>query len=127
MHGAARSSLRRLDLLRGLICALLVPVLGLGALDLHSSDGPHAAFDGPGVVLPDARHPLAPEHFESSVAIKVPPCPACLLHSKTSCNAVWPPQLEPEPVVADAALAPIASAQPFSLAYGLGSRGPPLA
>ena len=126
MYGAARS-LCRVARLRSLICALLAPALVLGALDLHSSDRPHAAFDGPGVVLADARHPLAPEHFESSVAIQVPPCPACLLHSKTSCSAAEPPQLEPEPIVADAAPAPIAATQPFSLAYGLGSRGPPLA
>jgi hypothetical protein len=110
-----------------LVCALLAPALVLTALDLHSSDLPHGAFDGPGVVLTDARHPLASEHLESSVAIQVPPCPACLLHSKTSSTAVAPPALEPEPIVADAALAPIAAAQPFSLAYGLGSRGPPLA
>ena len=78
-------------------------------------------------MLADARHPLAPEHLESSVAVQIPPCLACLLHSKTSSDAAAPPELEPEPVVADAAPALVAAAQPFSLAYGLGSRGPPLA
>jgi hypothetical protein len=127
MHGTGPSSLGRLALLYRLVCALLAPALVLGALDLHSSDLPHAAFDGPGVVLADARHPLAPEHFESSVAVQIDPCPVCLLHSKTSSDAVEPPALEPEPIVADAVPAPIAVAQPFSLAYGLGSRSPPLA
>jgi hypothetical protein len=127
MHGTQRKSLRRLLLQRAPIAALLAPALVLGALDLHSSASPHAAHDGPSVVLADARHPLAPEHLESSAVVRVPPCPACVLHSKSSCGAVAPPALEPEPVVLADEVAPPVALRPFSLAYGLGSRGPPLA
>jgi hypothetical protein len=114
-------------LLRGLITALLLPSLVLAALDLHTSDRPHAAFERSRDVLADARHPLAPEHMESSSVVRTAPCLACLLHSKTSCGAVTALAPETDPVDASAAPAPIQSIQPFSLAYGLGSRGPPLA
>jgi hypothetical protein len=113
-------------LVRGLI-ALLAPALVLGALDLHSSDRPHAAFDRPGDVLADASHPLAREHIESSSVVHAAPCLACLLHSKTSCGAITALTPEPDTVVAEATASPADSIQPFSLAYGLGSRGPPLA
>ena len=127
MPAAAPHTLRRFDARRALLAALLAPLLLLGALDLHSTELPHSALDGPGVVLTDARHPDAPEHFESSQSVTVPHCLACLLRTNTSCGVVAPPALEPDPVVADAGPAPIALLQPFSLAYGLGSRGPPLA
>ena len=126
MPGVARQSLRRLAL-RGLIAALLAPALALGALDLHSTELPHAAFDGPGVVLTDARHPLAPAHLESSVAVHVPDCVACLLQSKTSCPAVAAPELESHLKVVDAGAAVVIDAPTVSLAYSLGSRAPPLA
>jgi hypothetical protein len=45
MSGVARSPRSRLALVRGLIAVLLAPALVFGALDLHSSDRPHAAFD----------------------------------------------------------------------------------
>jgi hypothetical protein len=122
-----RSPSSRLAFVRGAIAALLLPALVLGALDLHSSDRPHAAFERPGDVLADARHPLSPQHMESSSVVHTTPCLACLLHSKTSCGAVTALAPEPDAVYASAAPALDQSVQPFSLAYGLGSRGPPLA
>jgi hypothetical protein len=126
MLAAARSP-RRLDARCTSIAALLVPLLVFGALDLHSTELPHGALDGPGVVLTDARHPLAPEHLEASDSVVVPHCLACLLRTSTSCGAQAPPALEPDPVAAGGGLAPVAMLQPCSLADGLGSRGPPLA
>jgi hypothetical protein len=122
---AAALSQRRFSL-RALVGALLAPLLVVGALDLHSTELPHGALDGPTEILTDAQHPLAPEHFEASESVVIPHCFACLLRTNTSSGVATPPALEPEPVVTDAAPAPIARLQPFSLAYGLGSRGPPL-
>ena len=73
MPGVADPPRRRLALLRGLIAALLAPALVLGALDLHSSDRPHAAFDQASDVLPEASHPLAPAHMESAAGVHLPP------------------------------------------------------
>lgn len=126
MLATAPPSQRRLCL-RALVGALLAPLLVLGALDLHSTELPHGALDGPGVILTDAQHPKAPEHFEASASVVVPHCLACLLRTNTSSGVATPPALEPDPVVTHAAPAPISLLQPFSLAYGLGSRGPPLA
>ena len=127
MLATAPRSQRHSSLHRALIGALLAPLLVLGALDLHSTELPHGALDGPGVVLTDAQHPYAPEHFETSESVTIPHCLACLLRTNTTCGVATPPALEPDPVVTDAAPAPIARLQPFSLAYGLGSRGPPIA
>jgi hypothetical protein len=125
--GIDRGFSRSTILLRGLIAALIVPVLLAGTLDLHSSELPHGALDGPGVVLADARHPLAPQHLESSIAVRIPPCLACLLHSNTSCGAVTAPALSPEPIVCSAGATPEVAAPPLRLAFRLASRGPPVA
>ena len=127
MLAAALRSQRLSSLSRAFVGALLAPLLVLGALDLHSTELPHGALDGPGVVFTEAQHPDAPEHFETSESITIPHCLACLLRTNTAGSVASPPALGPDPVVTEAAPAPIARLQPFSLAYGLGSRGPPLA
>jgi hypothetical protein len=130
MHGVAqptRSPARLLVPLQALIAALLVPALVLGSLDLHSSDVFHGAYDGPTEVLPDARHPLQPEHLEASGTVHVPSCSACLLQLKSSCGAADLPAHTPEPVVAGSSFVPDAGAPRGAPGFALRSRAPPLA
>jgi hypothetical protein len=127
MPRTLRSPARLLALLHGLVAVLLLPALVLGSLDFHSSGLPHGAFDGPSEILPDARHPLAPEHLETSTSVEIPTCSACLLQIKSSSGAVELPALEPVPVAAGATFVIDVEAPLGAPELALRSRAPPAA
>ena len=127
MRGLLRSPVRKVALLQGLIVALLAPALILGSFDLHSSNLPHGAFDGPSEISSDARHPLAPQHLEASATVHHPSCGTCLLQLKSGSGAVDLPALEPVPVLADAVFVADVRAPRRAPELLLRSRAPPAA
>jgi hypothetical protein len=128
MHGSDRSSSRILAaLLRGVVLVLLAPALVVGSFDLHSSDLPHGAFDGPSEVLPGARHPLAPEHLEASPTLHIAACFTCLLQLQTSSRTVTLPAIAPAPAIADVGYVSDVDAPSRAPELALRSRAPPAA
>jgi hypothetical protein len=128
MHGSERSFSRLETLLRGLVAVvLLAPALVVGSFDLHSSDLPHGAFDGPSEMLPGARHPLAPEHLEASTTVHIPACFTCLLQLQSSSQVPILPAIAPAPVVASTGFVPDVDAPSRAPELALRSRAPPAA
>jgi hypothetical protein len=122
-------ALRRL-LTRGPWAALLTVLLLLGSVEPHPAGEAHEPLAQPGSLsggtyYPEAAHPDQPVHFEQGYAVKVPPCPACLLHLQTtgadlSAVARVAP---PEPQVPLSLAAFLLSRRPAGRPAG--ARGPP--